>query len=497
VILSDDEEARAAIGEALSSDDFLEIAADSAEASPVLREELRPDLVIVDLDGPSRIDADFFSGIARFDSCLPVVVIGDSKQRTRAAGALESGAHGFLEKPLEPAIVRSTVQRALEYRGLALFQRNHRRITEETIEEKTREIVRTRDFLRGILDSSTLVSVVLTDLSQDVLFWNKGAENIFGYTAEEMIGKSITRLYPPDALARDTVRRLRKMVQRKTGTVHGKMKQLSKDGRVLTLSLALSPMVDAQGELRGILGVGLDVTEEVRQTEEILNLLVQIKKTQDVTILALAKLAESRDEETGVHLVRIREYCRVLCDHLATRPAYQEAMARSFIVDLVRSCVLHDIGKVAIPDEILMSTQQLTPEERAVMNRHPLVGGRAIEEAVRKLGETSFLSVGMEVAYYHHERWDGTGYPFGLKGEEIPLCARLVAIADVYDALTTERRYKRAFSHEEACEIIIEGKGRHFDPDLVAGFEEVAEEFKRIRAASCEMDWISLYDDFE
>jgi response regulator RpfG family c-di-GMP phosphodiesterase len=273
------------------------------------------------------------------------------------------------------------------------------------------------------------------------------------------------------------------MVKEKQGTVLGKMEQLAKDGRLLTMSLALSPMLDRAGELQGILGIGLDVTEEVRQHKEILRLLTQVKKTQDVSVFALAKLAESRDEETGLHLIRIQKYCRTLSEALAGQERFKDVVTRDFIDDLYQSCVLHDIGKVAIPDSVLLSHDPFSAEELEIMKKHPIVGGRALEEAVKVLGEKSFLTTGMEVAYYHHERWDGTGYPFGLKGEAIPLSARIVALADVYDALTSERRYKRAFTHEESRRMIRQGKGTHFDPDLVDVFQEVEREFQNIRSS--------------
>ncbi|AFM25299.1 HD domain-containing phosphohydrolase [Desulfomonile tiedjei] len=345
------------------------------------------------------------------------------------------------------------------------------------------EAIRTKDFLQGILDSSTLVSIVLTDLDQNVLFWNTGAQNIFGYSSDEMIGSKITRLYPPDALSTETVEQLRTVIRTKSGAVHGNMQQLTKDGRTLIISLALSPMIDTDGEVQGILGVGLDVTEEILRQEEILKLLEQVQTTQDMAVFSLAKLAESRDAETGSHLIRIQKYCRILCNRLSDMHQYRDIVTDHYTTDLIRSAVLHDIGKVAMPDSILLSHELFTVTEREIMKRHTLLGGKALEEAVTTLGEKSFLSLGMEVAYYHHEKWDGTGYPYGLKGEEIPLSARIVSLVDVYDALTSERRYKRPFSHEEASLIIQEGRANHFDPGLVDAFSDVQQEFHIIRDA--------------
>lgn len=374
-------------------------------------------------------------------------------------------------KELEATLQRkSTPGRAEDSRQVGRFGENGDRDPAET-----------RDFLHGILNSSTLVSIVLTDLDQNVLFWNTGAENMFGYSSGEMLGSKVTRLYPPDSLTTETVEALRTMVRRKSGAVHGKMKQLSKSGDALTISLALSPMLDTSGDVKGILGVGLDVTEEERQKEEILRLLDQVRKTQDAAIFALAKLAESRDEETGAHLIRIQDYTRLLCEHIAEKEDFQDIVTSQYIEELVRSAVLHDIGKVSIPDSILLSPKGFSPEDHGIMMKHTIAGGKALEEAAEKLGESSFLTLGMEVAYYHHERWDGSGYPFGLAGEAIPLSARIVSVADVYDALTTERRYKKAFSHESACAMISEGKNAQFDPRLVDALMEAEKEFKTVR----------------
>jgi PAS domain S-box-containing protein len=349
---------------------------------------------------------------------------------------------------------------------------------EDQIEEKTLEIARIaqrEEFLKGILNSSTQVSVIQTDPDQVVRFWNKGAENIFGYKRREMMGQSINKLYPPDAFTAETVETLRDLMQSKTGTVHARMKQISKAGEEKVISLAISPMKNALGKFQGIVGIGLDVTEEERQKEA-------VKRTQDVTIRSLAQLAESRDEETGAHLLRIQEYCRVLCKELSKRDRYKSILSDRFIDDLVRSSVLHDIGKVAIPDAILMSPRKFTQEELAIMKRHTVVGGEALERAVEELGmEATFLSVGRDIAFHHHERWDGDGYPKGLQQNDIPLSARIVALVDVYDALTSERRYKKALSHEEACRMIEEGRGTHFDPDLVDVFKEISDQFLTIR----------------
>lgn len=196
----------------------------------------------------------------------------------------------------------------------------------------------------------------------------------------------------------------------------------------------------------------------------------QVQLTQEVTVFSLAKLAESRDNETGAHLERMRLYTRELALELQSHPKHQTEITNDFIKALFRSSPLHDIGKVGIPDQILLKPGKLTPEEFDIMKSHALIGGDTLRAADLEAGQDSFLAMGRDIAYHHHEKWNGKGYPLGLAGEEIPLAARIVALADVYDALTTKRPYKNAFTHEKSRDIILEGKGTHFDPDIVNAF---------------------------
>ncbi|MFA5985408.1 MAG: HD domain-containing phosphohydrolase [Methylococcaceae bacterium] len=193
-------------------------------------------------------------------------------------------------------------------------------------------------------------------------------------------------------------------------------------------------------------------------------------ETQDAVIMALAILSESRDSETGGHLLRLKVYCRLLCESLAKQARYHALITADFIADIVRSSPLHDIGKVGIPDHILKKPGKHTVEEFAIMKTHATIGGDTLKTVLDQCRYQGFIKTGMEIAYGHHERWDGSGYPNGLKGEEIPLSARILALADVFDALTTKRTYKPAFSFAQTKQIILEGKGSHFDPDIVDAF---------------------------
>lgn len=199
------------------------------------------------------------------------------------------------------------------------------------------------------------------------------------------------------------------------------------------------------------------------------------------TILGLAKLAEYRDMETGKHLERLQEYSGILTRELRKHEKYLNYITEAYIDDIHHSIILHDIGKVGVPDAILLKPGVLNPTEFSLIKLHPIIGAESIREIEREVKKKSFLNLGREIAYSHHEKWDGSGYPEGLTGEEIPLCARICALVDVYDALTTKRPYKEAYSHKKALGIISEGKGSHFDPDIVDAFLNIQEDFDSIR----------------
>ncbi len=206
----------------------------------------------------------------------------------------------------------------------------------------------------------------------------------------------------------------------------------------------------------------------------------EIQRIQDVTILSLASLAETRDNETGAHILRTQRYVRALAEYLSKQDRYREVLDEETIELLFKSAPLHDIGKVGIPDAILLKPGKLTDEEFEIMKTHATLGRDAILVAENELGSCSFLRFAKEIAENHHEKWDGSGYPQGLSGEAIPLSGRLMAVADVYDALISKRVYKPAFTHEKAKEIILEGRASHFDPNLVDAFIAIEEKFRTI-----------------
>lgn len=204
-------------------------------------------------------------------------------------------------------------------------------------------------------------------------------------------------------------------------------------------------------------------------------------EAQRAAVLALAYLAEHRDSETGRHVERMAEYCLLVAQGLAEDGHYTDEIDETFLDELALAAPLHDVGKVGIPDAVLLKRGKLEPEEWELMKTHAEIGARTLDRVIGDTVHPGYLSMARDVARCHHERWDGSGYPRGLEGAAIPLAARLVALADVYDALTTERPYKRAWSHLQAVEAISAGEGTHFDPEIVASFLVRLDEVDAIR----------------
>jgi putative two-component system response regulator len=214
----------------------------------------------------------------------------------------------------------------------------------------------------------------------------------------------------------------------------------------------------------------------IRTGQRILSLV-----SHEVTIFSLAKLTESRNPETGTHVERIREYCRVMASHLSQQEKFRDVVDGEYVQLIYMTSPLHDIGKVGIPDAILLKPGRLTQDEFEVMKQHTLIGSRTLDAALRAYPEAKFLCMARDIARSHHEWYDGSGYPDGLAGADIPLCSQIVGLVDVYDALTTKRVYKPAYSHERARAMILDEAGSHFNPDIVEAFLENEDLFIEIR----------------
>jgi PAS domain S-box-containing protein len=317
------------------------------------------------------------------------------------------------------------------------------------------------------------------DLAGNLTFFNESVAKILGYPPDRLMGMNNREFSTPET-AKETFRVFNTVYNTGKPADLTEFEAVDRFGNVRILELSVSLRRDAKQEPFGFRGVVRDVTQRLKAEREKKRLAAQLQEARAATILGLAKLAEYRDEGTGTHLERIREYARLIAEQMAELPKYKGYITPEYTEDLFRSSILHDIGKVGIPDAILLKPDGLTAEEFEVIKTHTLIGGDALNAIDSQIEGKSFLTLGKEIAYHHHEKWDGSGYPNGLKGERIPLSARMVALADVYDALTSKRFYKEAYTHQKAKDIILSLRATHFDPDVVDSFLACEDQFESI-----------------
>jgi PAS domain S-box-containing protein len=355
---------------------------------------------------------------------------------------------------------------------LSYYAHNLESEVEKRMEQLKESELRYRELYENIIDV-----VLLVDRESKILMANPRFYEIMGTTEGNIQFSFMNLVHPTDtSLVERMLTRLPvekvvkdlqfKIINRKSNVIEVECnaKCIMKDFQIVGYQLVIR-----------------DITVRKKLEKDLLDSYKKVQSARNATILGLAKLAEYRDADTGAHLERIREYSKVIAEELAKRPEYVGYITPEYVDDIYNSAILHDIGKVGIPDSILLKPAKLTPEEFDVVKRHSALGGEALKAVESKLEGQSFLSLGKEIAFYHHERWDGTGYPKGLRGEKIPLSARIVALADVYDALTSKRVYKEAFSHHVAKKMIMEERGTHFAPDVVDAFLAHEEDFRTIR----------------
>ncbi len=333
------------------------------------------------------------------------------------------------------------------------------------------------EFQEKILQNE-MIGIITTDLSGIITSFNKGASTILGYQPFEILNTSLEKLIiSTNAPNNNSTSLLHSLTQR----TYAEITLLTKTGNEVPALCMSSLLHDDHDIPFAHLYFFIDISEKKRLEAESHELNQRLYQAQIVTIVSLAKLAEYRNKETGMHLERIMRYVEILAYELSQHHDYSDYITKDYVQDLINSCLLHDIGKVGIPDHILLKPGKLTEYEFEIMKQHTIIGAETIAEAERKVAGRSYLNLGKEIAYYHHERWDGSGYPKGLKGDEIPLSARIVAVADVYDALVSERPYKRAFPHEKAVKIISDKSGIYFDPVVVAAFIKNHKKFLEIK----------------
>jgi len=463
-----------------------------------------PDLIILDIDLPDESGLVFAEKIrsAPKTELVPIVVLSACDSHEEVKAGLAAGADAYLTKPIDPEELSLRVKSLSRlHRTWQELQQGRSVLGEQTrilglLLDLTAALARTEKLdmiLRHTINAAAditfcrRISIMLPDREDNSLYIasSLGLGQQIKDNARVRIGESIAgRIFETgEPIIINSQAEARKVFD-------------DDEMRLFEGLPMLSTPLCASEKVVGVLNLTQRFQETPFTSNEIgfLNLLtnyaasaIQNVRTRiardearDSVVIALAKLAEHRDDDTGKHLDRVTLFCLKLAGELRKKPAFAPHITQEFMWNLKRAAPLHDIGKVAIPDAILLKPGRLTEKEMAVMRRHTSIGAETIRSLLERAPDSGFLKMAEEIAESHHEWFDGSGYPKKLAGEDIPLSARIVALADVYDALSTERVYKSAMSHRKAVQIISEERGTHFDPMIVDMFLKLEPEFERM-----------------
>ncbi len=521
LVVDDDELVRKILKKFLVGIGYYVDTAEDGEGALSMLGSFKYDLVLTDLQMPRLGGRELLEHMSHDYSMIPKIVLTGHGTNDDIIAALKAGAYDFLYKPIEDLnILEYSIKRAVESkrlredkeRHLAELEKNNEIISMLNSGKSTDEIFNMLNVsLKRVIPFDGMVLTLLNDtntfLTVENAVFNQGIYHNLIRKGDRYVASQLTMnilLNKEQNIL--NINNLGQYIEEKE--VHDVYRDMYSNGINSVLAVSLLLKDQARGIiffLSGIRGafknhhitfvksiagqIALSVQraelmKEIENHSRNLEKLVsqrteEVLKTQRTTIFALSSLADARDSETGDHLERIRNYSVLLMQLYKYQEDHMEISER-LLRDLYDSSVLHDIGKVGIPDYILLKKSSLTYDEFEVMKKHTNIGYDALRNASGEMGTDFFLNMAMDIILFHHERWDGKGYPKGLKGEDIPLSARVVAIVDVYDALTSKRPYKEALSHEEAVKIMSQETGK-FDPALINLFMKNGEEFNKIR----------------
>lgn len=432
------------------------------------------DIIISDIYLPGKTGKDLFQYALQYYPEIPFIFMTGNPSLEMAVDLLKQGGYDYIVKPfMMEDFVRKTLQ---------VIQKSREVRHEKHLVDDLRDLLNKRlEELRIYQDvfESTGDGLLILDTNGNIVKVNSGFEQMTGLREDQLQDKPFTilekEIYPDlsfDQIRQDVIC---------NGHYFREVNARRHRGGHWISDISFFTICNEEGKTFAFAALIKDVTAQREVEKALIDSLRRTTQAQEAIIFGLARLAEYRDQDTGFHLERIRTYCKILAEKLSKHKDYSSIITDKFIDTIYHSAPLHDIGKVGIPDYILLKKAKLTEFEFEVMKTHALIGYETLESIRQQYGEMDFLNMGIEITYCHHERYDGKGYPRGISGAEIPLSAHIVAIADVYDALTSHRVYKKAFPHKKALKIMKEQRGKHFNPVLFDQFVEIADQFDAVR----------------
>lgn len=502
LVVDDDASIRAVCRQLLEAQGWLVHEVPDGQSAVACFEDFKPDVVLVDLNMPGLDGLQTTSRLRPTPASedVPIIMLTGDADAPIVLEGLEAGADGYIEKPIREREFN------LRLRSLTRLRRAWRAMHEgrALLGEQTRSLSLLLDFsmalshkedLHSILQKTIEVSAEMTTCQRvSIMLPDQNGEYLF-------IAASMGI---PDQIVNNVRMEIGRSIAGRVFATGQPVLINNQEDATSTLDPSdvrlfeglpmFSTPMRASEKIVGVMNLTARIGNRPFDVSEqgFINLLTNYAATaiqsnrsrkardeaRDSIVVALAKLAEHRDDDTGTHLDRVTRYCLRIAHALKNSPIHAPMIDSEFLHNLERAAPLHDIGKVAIPDAILLKPGKLNMEEIAVMRTHTRVGAETLRSLRERSPDSTFLKMAEEIAENHHEWFNGSGYPSGKRGDEIPLAARIVAVADVYDALTTKRVYKDAMSHRKALEIIVSESGSHFDPDLVKAFLKVEVEFE-------------------
>ncbi|MCK5077412.1 MAG: response regulator [Calditrichia bacterium] len=432
------------------------------------------DIIISDIYLPHKTGKDLFDYVIKHKIEVPFIFMTGNPDVQMAVNFIQKGGYDYIIKPFHINDFIKKVEIVLQKYKDDVEKKGYVSQLREVLDMRMNELKIYKDIYQSLKDI-----IIITDTEGKIVTSNKALQTLSGYSEEEMKDKTPEILFDKKISHRVFSQIMNEV--RDKGVWEGDLASISKDENKWDAIVNVISVKD-EGDKTFAYGWQLKDITLLRQTQaQMLEFFGHMNHAQEAIIFGLAKLSEYRDVETGFHLERMRAYTKLLAQKLVGIPEYSDSVNDEFIKNIYKTAPLHDIGKVGISDDILLKKGKLSEEEFDLIKEHTTIGYQTLKSIKTQYGEMDFLNMGLDITYYHHEKWDGTGYPLGLKEKEIPICARITAFADVYDALTSERIYKPAYSHEKAVQIIADSKGTHFDPGICEIFIKHSDEFNRVR----------------